>query len=143
MAGPFGAEHRNQNQTNFVNFYVATNPEREVSSLSRGGWNFVMNDDKVVWHLQQNKVAHTEYLYHTVVWRDDDAETDEEWRPNGTGKGSGFVASLERGDRIVVWARAMVIFSHPSRNPRGTNYLQFAFWENNVSEVVVDVYYSV
>jgi hypothetical protein len=110
MAGPFGSEHGNQNQVNRANFYVTTAPEREVHSLARGGWHFVANGDKVVWKVQRNKVAHREYLEHTVVWRDDDEIDDEEdeWPENGNGKGRGFVSSLERGDRILIWARAMV-----------------------------------
>jgi hypothetical protein len=61
-------------------------------------------------------VAERDFLEHTVEWRDEDPEEDEDedededenWPEDGSGKGRGFVASLQRGDRILIWARAMV-----------------------------------
>lgn len=116
MAGPFSAEHRNQNQVNWANFYLTTEPHREAHALGRGGWRFVENeaDGGVVWLVQRNKVAQRDFLEHTIEWRDDDpeegeeGEEEEEWAEDGKGNGRGFVASLERGDRIIIWARAMV-----------------------------------
>ena len=50
------------------------------------------------------------YLEHTVVWKREDVGElrEEEWPLNGSGSGINFVTSLQRGDRIGVWARANV-----------------------------------
>jgi hypothetical protein len=126
MAGPFGTEHGNQNLVNWANFYHTTEPRVEAQALARGGWRFVERDGEVAWLVQRNKIAHQEFLEHTVEWRDDDGleeddddnddasledddgDNDDAWPEDGKGKGRGFVAALERGDRILVWARAMV-----------------------------------
>ena len=111
--------------------FITPDPSSVRDVLARRGWAFVSappvevpdgeetrpdlranrapEEEKTTWLIQRNLVASRDMLEHEVVWnRDDEVLTDEEWPENGTGSGRGFVASVDTGDRIGVWARCMV-----------------------------------
>jgi hypothetical protein len=56
----------------------------------------------LAWYLQGNCVANPLTTYN-VLWTRDGFEGNE-----GTGNGEGFLEALEKGDRLLVWARAKV-----------------------------------
>lgn len=66
----------------------------------------VMNGGIPRWRLQANMNGSEGFVEHKVTWKDDVIvnKEDEHWLETGTGQGGGFVASLRRGDIIVVWA---------------------------------------
>jgi hypothetical protein len=87
------------------------------------GWKFVRKDavssdangtqrqDVVSWLLQRNVVAGRALKEHVVEWSiDDEEEVESDWPQNGAGTGKGFIKNLRVGDRIGVWARALVSF---------------------------------
>ena len=82
----------------------------QVSKLV-GGYKVVLNEEKRMWLLQKNKMGCLDFTGHEVEWRVEFLEKTEEedWPANGSGLGRNFVSSLRRGDRIGVWARAVVI----------------------------------
>jgi hypothetical protein len=77
------------------------------------------NNDKPMWWLQSNRVCWTEMMEHIIEWKDEFIEgTDEpNRRINGSGVGRNFIASLCRGDRIAVWAKANVSHNSNWLNP--------------------------
>jgi hypothetical protein len=92
-------------------FFVGNSPEDMMRTVKRNGYECRRNGERLTWLLQRNRVASQEYLEHTVEWTLDDGarETrEEEWSEDGAGTGRGFVNALQSGDRIGVWARAMV-----------------------------------
>lgn len=60
------------------------------------------------WLVQRNVCASSQPRYHEVVWTDEEGEDDES-QP-GRGGGRDFVRSLLVGDRVAVFARALVRF---------------------------------
>jgi hypothetical protein len=115
MAGPLLSAHRNQSLDDRANFYHTTEPRGEAHALGRGGWQFVeLEEGEVAWLVQRNRVAHREFLEHTIQWDEEedeewlDDEGEDDWPEDGRGSGRRFVAKLERGDRILIWGRAIV-----------------------------------
>jgi hypothetical protein len=89
------------------------NPSDLQHSVSGQGWTLVKRPESAkqgpqdgeggfAWYLQGNRVAVGIDEYR-VVWTEDDKEGNE-----GAGSGEGFLQELKEGDRILVWARAMV-----------------------------------
>lgn len=60
-------------------------------------------DPGVAWHLQSNKVLERQQCDYQVVWSQGSSEVNE-----GAGNAEGFFETLQQGDEILVWARAMV-----------------------------------
>jgi hypothetical protein len=81
--------------------------ERKDRSKIEGGFKVVPNGTKQRWLLQENKCDSYEVMEHVVTWTTEEVR-DEEFPEDGAGKGSNFVTSLKRGDRIAVWARSDV-----------------------------------
>jgi hypothetical protein len=75
-----------------------------------GGFKVVHNGEKQTWLLQRNRYTTIDFDEYTIEWRREDVgePRTEEWPLNGSGSGTNFVASLQRGDRIGVWARSNV-----------------------------------
>lgn len=91
------------------------------------GWDFVERVERVevdgevgerrgvLWKVQANVVAGREYTVHEGEWR----KSGDEWTGGeasddgneGSGDGTGFVDVLKPGDRVGIWARAMVRLS--------------------------------
>ncbi|KAH7054268.1 hypothetical protein B0J12DRAFT_777755 [Macrophomina phaseolina] len=105
------------------------------------GWDFVERVERVevdgevgerrgvLWKLQANLVAGEAYRVHEGEWWKVGEERQREWggdENEGRGDGAGFADVLRPGDRVGVWARAML----PG-------------WVNDVDEVKVEVRYSV
>jgi len=111
-------------------YYVGNNPNVPPRQLApdgsnlTGGFKFVNNTH---WLVQRNLGAGKEFLEHTVTWKSGSTKAvgDDESPPNGAGSGRNFINTLQRGDRIAVWARAYT--------PNAKNL---------VRSVEVDVYYS-
>jgi hypothetical protein len=126
--------------------FITPDPSSVRDVLGRRGWDFVpvppvemlevdeptpdsrsanrgQEEEKFTWLIQRNIVASRAMLEHEVIWnRDDEVMTDEEYPENGRGLGRGFLASIDTGDRIGVWARCMVSL------PKLQLQLQFFDW---------------
>jgi hypothetical protein len=78
-----------------------------------GGFQVVKNGEKQMWLLQRNIISFRPFSEHGIEWTRDKLKEFKEilWPSNGCGHGINFVASLERGDRIGVWAKAAVSIS--------------------------------
>jgi hypothetical protein len=122
-AAPFAGIDRDQEKLEpgdeFAIYYWGNDPFTlppwfcQDGSKFPGGFKVIHNGEKPTWLLQRNRyMSDTSegYLEHTVVWKREDVGElrEEEWPLNGSGSGINFVASLQRGDRIGVWARANV-----------------------------------
>ena len=69
------------------------------------------DENSDTWNIQRNERANEIYQLHTVVWTEEEEETDDEsilMNETGRGLGRGFVRSLMKEDRIAVMARAQV-----------------------------------
>jgi hypothetical protein len=90
-----------------------------------GGFNLVKNGEDYIWLLKQNRSCQP-LLEHRIEWTRDgnvknlatDAEAkklmsncltgdEKEGLTTGAGSGRNFIASLQRGDRIGIWAKVM------------------------------------
>jgi len=103
---------------------------RQGSRL-KGGFKIVQDGEKPMWLLQRNRHYYYSaegYLQHTIVWKREHIGDPrrEEWPVNGSGSGINFVRSLERGDRIGIWAKVW--------GPCGLN---------EIKSVQVTVYYAI
>ncbi|KAF8876553.1 hypothetical protein BD779DRAFT_1560070 [Infundibulicybe gibba] len=74
----------------------------------------------MTWMLQRNAKAKSTLTNHEIIWTKGGAFGNP-----GSGGGAGFVAALQKGDRVAVIARAM-----------------FPDWENHVESVQVDIYHD-
>jgi hypothetical protein len=112
--------------------FITPDPWSVRDALARRGWDFVPvppvqphaiewsqrdasnadrdEEERTTWLIQRNAVASEDMRSHEVVWNRDDevVEEDGEWPEGGKGSGRGFVATIEAGDRIGIWARCMV-----------------------------------
>lgn len=67
-----------------------------------------------LWHLQRNRRGSDEPHLHTIKWNQAAKESETEsigWdfdAKTGAGSGVNFVSSLQKGDRVVIIARAKV-----------------------------------
>jgi hypothetical protein len=127
-------------------FFVGSNPEQMMRIVKRNGYGCRPNGDKLTWMLQRNLVASTRAVEHTVEWtlNDDIIDPSEEESPEtGAGFGRGFVAALEKGDRIGIWARAMVRH-HQTITCEGEilTFVQYPRWQNRVEGAEITVYYA-
>jgi hypothetical protein len=94
-------------------YYLGHNPHVPPRQLApdglnlTGGFKFVNNTH---WLVQRNLCAGREFLEHVVEWKSESTKDmgDDEYPSNGAGSGRNFVNTLQRGDRIAVWARAFV-----------------------------------
>lgn len=86
-------------------------PSNICLDLQACGWTFVErpdapqgSNDRFTWYLQGNRVTASLSTY-IVVWGMTGGESQEN---DGAGSGENFVEELQEGDRVLVWARAMV-----------------------------------
>jgi hypothetical protein len=127
-------------------FFVGSNPEQMMRIVKRNGYECRQNGDKLTWMLQRNLVASMRAVEHIVEWtlNDDNVESaEEESEETGAGTGRGFVASLQKGDRIGIWARAMVRH-HQTTTCEGEilTFVQYPRWQNRVEGAEITVYYA-
>jgi len=104
---------------------------------------------KDVWHVQRNMRALNENTVYEVFWSKSDlglhGDMDEmEFTDmTGSGRGTGFVASLQPTDRIAVIGRAMVSMSFCTAFLFPKHFPQYPGWTNIINEIKMDVLYSV
>lgn len=115
-----------------VYYRVDSGPEAFIrATLEPSRWRLVDNSGSHsgVWPLQSNRVAHSEYERHKVVWTAVEVYAEEEMRTveeRGTWGGNGFVQTLRPGDQIGLMLRVM----HPR-------------WANDVLQASIEVVYDV
>ncbi|OJD33413.1 uncharacterized protein BKCO1_3000096 [Diplodia corticola] len=139
--------------TFLVGNLLSHDPEDARDFLRSLGWDFVERVERVevdgevgerrgvLWKVQTNVVASTDYHVHEGEWRrsnehyweargeeggEGEAEAEGAAVETGCGDGLGFVDEMKVGDRVGIWARAM-----------------FPGWVNDVDEVSVEIRYSV
>jgi hypothetical protein len=99
------------------------------------------------WPIQRNIHVSSAFERHEVVWTNEDRfdeATEANAAVHGSGTGRGFLSTLTGGDRVAVVVRARVSAVIILRRlPRNSQDPQFSGWENHVSSVTVDVFYSV
>ncbi|KAF2806865.1 uncharacterized protein BDZ99DRAFT_465625 [Mytilinidion resinicola] len=87
-----------------LNLFISPRPTS--SSLDRYHVSLVAPPnapDDPVWHIQRNMCASPQERTHEVEWREGSA-----FDPSlGSGDGKGFCETLQPGDRIAIWARAL------------------------------------
>jgi hypothetical protein len=98
--------------------FITSSPKNVREMLLRRGWSFVPRprpqmavdtaQDEVTWLIQRNAVAVRDPRTHEVCWTRQDHDDEVEWPEGGSGVGGSFVRSIDLGDRIGVWVRAMV-----------------------------------
>lgn len=109
--------------TFLVGNLLSNDPEDARSLFRSLGWDFVERVERVevdgevgerrslVWKLQSNLVACKEYLVHGGEWRRTGEQGEgEQEGDRGSGDGLGFMDLMKAGDRVGIWARAMVSF---------------------------------
>lgn len=112
--------------TFLVGNLLSHDPEDARDFLRSLGWDFVERVERVevdgevgerrgvLWKLQANVVASAEYHVHDGEWRRRNEHwvsgSAEEAGSAGSGDGLGFVDEMRSGDRVGIWARAMVGF---------------------------------
>ncbi|KAF2670342.1 hypothetical protein BT63DRAFT_235582 [Microthyrium microscopicum] len=101
-------------------------PDDYNEALESQGWQTVKNGESSEWLVARNRVARRQSGPMTVTWDPDNEGEEIAWPLDGCGVGGGFVRSLQRGDRIGIWARS-----------------KYGGWMNNVVSVEVDVYHSI
>lgn len=108
--------------TFLVGNLLSHDPEDARDFLRSLGWDFVERVERVevdgevgerrgvLWKLQANVVASAEYHVHDGEWRrrNEHWVSGEEAGSAGSGDGLGFVDEMRSGDRVGIWARAMV-----------------------------------
>jgi hypothetical protein len=127
-------------------FFVGRSPEQMMRVVKRNGYECRPNGDKLTWMLQRNIVANPRAVEHIIEWNLNDGtveSSEEESEETGTGTGRGFVASLQKGDRIGIWARAMVRH-HQTITCEGDilTFVQYPGWQNRVEGAEITVYYA-
>ncbi|KAF2498268.1 hypothetical protein BU16DRAFT_615332 [Lophium mytilinum] len=105
----------------FIPLNMIISPRPTSSSLERYHVSLAApsnTPNDPVWHIQRNMCASPQERTYEVEWRDGST-----FDPlPGSGDGQGFCETLQPGDRIAIWARAL-----------------YPGWENHVKEVGVEV----
>lgn len=99
------------------------------------------------WHVQNNVTSSSTVKDHRVIWTPDDPAPDEPARVDPW-KGhihsqKQFLELLQPGDRIGLFARAMVYLDEWFLFLVNLLLLQFPGWHNNVHRASVEIFYSV
>ncbi|EEQ85224.1 uncharacterized protein BDCG_08493 [Blastomyces dermatitidis ER-3] len=112
-------------------------PDRTYAGYSEAyrpfGWDFAADEkgNMLIWPVQKNKVAVGETETHEIVWMlDGDGGKEHEQAKSenedtGSGSGNRFVRTLQPGDVICLWARAI-----------------YPGWANVVEKAKIEVTYS-
>lgn len=81
-------------------------PADARESLREHGWDFVENDESLVWRVHNNITAQADYSYYRVDWVAGTKTNLED--PEAMGNGEGFLDKLTPGRVVVLWAVAEV-----------------------------------
>ncbi|KAI0371680.1 hypothetical protein BV20DRAFT_964902 [Pilatotrama ljubarskyi] len=82
--------------------------------------------DNSAWLVQRNLSAKREFTRYRIEWRAGETLDPAEVEATGRGTGEGFLQSLQPGDRVGLWMRAL-----------------FPGWANVVKHASVEVFYDV
>ena len=70
-------------------------------------WDLVPNGDSFAWRVQSNRVGRRDFEQHVIEWKAGEDMDPTEAEVHGHGTGAGFLETLQPGDRVGLWVRAI------------------------------------